>query len=117
MPETQETSTLTGNYARKQPPALPDGAVVEGINLSQAVAGTVLTNLAGVTVTFRNCNLVNVRIDKAWAVERCNVAQVVIPPEPTEKQRLIEERDRLVAQRAETLTTINDLNDQIDGMP
>ena len=107
-------SALTGNYARRQPPALPNGSVVSGVNLSQAKKGTVLRNLVGQKIVFRGCNLVNCEIDPAWIVERCNVAQVDIPPEPTEKERLIEERDRCVMEKDELIDRIAELQEQID---
>lgn len=112
----EPASALRGNWARRQPPALKDGDVVRGINLSQARPGTVLRNLVGKRVTFERCNLVNVRIDRVWTVKRCNVAQVVIPPEPTEKERLIAERDRCVAERAELAAKIAKLQEQIDAI-
>ena len=116
-PEPVKPSVLIGNRARRQPPVLKDGDVVRGINLSQATPGTVFKNLAGKRVTFERCNLVNCKIDKAWTVKRCNVAQVVIPPEPTEKERLIAERDRCVAERAELAAKIAKLQEQIDALP
>ena len=109
-------SALRGNWARRQPPALKDGDVVRGVNLSQAEPGTVLAKLRGKKITFERCNLVNCKIDPAWTVKKCNVAQVVIPPEPSEKERLIAERDRCVAERAELAAKIAKLQEQIDAI-
>ena len=116
-PEPVKPSALTGNWARRQPPVLKDGDVVRGINLSQATSGTVLKNLAGKKITFERCNLVNCKIDKAWTVRQCNVAQVVIPQEPTEKERLIADRDRCLAERAELAARIAKLQEKIDALP
>ncbi len=50
--------------------------VIEHQNFSQLVPGTVLPAYAGQAVTFHKCNMVNVAIDPAWTVERCNTAQI-----------------------------------------
>ena len=63
------------NWAVSQPD-LADGDVVECCNLFQAKPHTVLTSATGKHVTFRDCNLVNIEVDGAWAIEGCNTAQV-----------------------------------------
>ena len=50
------------NYAREQW-AFAAGDVVENSNLSQAEPSTVMKACAGVPITFKNCNLVNVAVD------------------------------------------------------
>jgi len=88
-----------GSYARQQPPAVLDGTVFERCNFSQATAGTELVAFKAKPLTFRRCNLVNVRLDRAWTIIRCNTAQVVIPSPPTLRERMLAERADAVAER------------------
>lgn len=67
-------ATIThGNWSFQEPP-FQDGDVIEGCNCSQLVSGTIIC--AGKSLTFNNCNLVNVKIDPAWAVNEGNNAQI-----------------------------------------
>ena len=57
-----------------------DGGVLGSCNFTQIAPNTDAFDrtpgVFGHTLTFRNCNLVNVRIHPDWTVENCNTAQV-----------------------------------------
>jgi len=48
---------------------IPDGTVIEGVNFTQAEPHTAA--IEGKNLTFRQCNLKNVEIDKSWKLEDC----------------------------------------------
>lgn len=104
---------FTGNFARRQPPALPDGTLVERANLSQQTPGTVLKNWVGKKLTIVDSNLVNVAPDPAWTVKGCNVAQVIIPPPPTEKEVLLEEKAQAIEERVRLGVRIAEIDELI----
>lgn len=55
--------------------AIPAGATVAGANFAQLVPGSDAIVCDG-PLRLVECNLVNVRIDPRWTLERCNTAQV-----------------------------------------
>lgn len=55
------------NFARTTP-EFADGDIVEGCNLSQGQPDIAFSKSAGKRVTFRGCNLVNVKVDPAWLI-------------------------------------------------
>lgn len=51
-----------------------DGSILEHMNFSQETPDTMA--IQGRNLTFRHCNLVNVRLHPSWTVERCNTAEI-----------------------------------------
>jgi len=62
------------NYSRHKV-VIPDGSIVEDANFSQKEPFT--EAVFGKNITFKNCNLVNVKIDASWIIQDSNTAQVL----------------------------------------
>ena len=58
-----------------QSAVIPDGSTVVGMNFCQANPDT--DCISGKDLTFRECNLINVRLDPSWKIECCNTAKIL----------------------------------------